>query len=75
MNPFVFVLNQFFGHPTSTTGNASAAVVLLRVMADAYTSGFSGNPYRYVLDQVEPYASGTEFGKWLAATLNTKAEG
>lgn len=75
MNPYLHVLIDFFGDPTSKTGNASAAVVLLRVMADNYTTGFSGNPYRYVLDQLAPYASGTEFGKWLAATLSAKADG
>jgi len=75
MNPYVYILNDFFPHPTSTTGHASAAVVLLRVMADAYTSGFSGNPYRYVLDQLAPYANGTDFGKWLAMTLNASAQG
>ena len=77
MNPFSQVLSRQFqssyGFPSS--GEAGAAVLLLQILRDGYTTGYSANDNaaRYVLDSLAQYAPNALID-YLKISLNRLAQ-
>ena len=74
MNPFDFVLADYYGDVSAKFGLDSAAVLLLQVMATGYTGTMpaDSNPYRWVLAQLDQYGP-NDFLKKLRADWNSQA--
>ncbi len=73
MNPFNYIVTEFYGD-TNRFGLDAGAVLLLRVMAAGYTGTMpaGSNPYRWVLAQLSAYAP-NDFLNHLAREWNTRA--
>jgi len=74
MNPFDFVLNDFYNNTSTLQCVDAAAVTLLRVLAANYTSGFAGdNPYKYTILQIGQFGD-SEFLRKLKKDWNRQIE-
>lgn len=74
MNPFDFVLADYYGDVSAKFGLDSAAALLLRVLAAGYTGTMPAgtNCYRWVLEQLDQYGP-NDFLKKLRADWNSRA--
>lgn len=75
MNPFTFIIDDYYGDTTARFGLAAAAVLLLRVLADHYAGDMPAgtNCYRWVLDQLDQYGHDNDFLKSLRTSWHGKA--
>jgi len=74
MNPFDFVLNDFYNNTSTLQCSEAAAVTLLRCMAANYSSGFEAgdNPYKYCLLRIAEQDSTSEFFRKLKKDWNSR---
>ena len=75
MNPYNFILADFYGDVSAKFGLDSAAALLLRVLAAGYTGNMpaGSNPYRWVLEQLSAAYAPNDFLERLRADWNSRA--
>lgn len=74
MNPFNYIIENYYGDTNARFGTEAAAVLLLKVLASGYVGNMpaGSNPYRWVLEQLSAYAP-NDFLKTLTRDWNTRA--
>ena len=74
MNPYDYILADFYGDTSAKFGLAAAAVLLLKVLAAGYggTMPAGSNPYRWALEQLSAYGPNSDFWRKLAADWQSR---
>jgi hypothetical protein len=75
VNPFNYIIADFYGDTSARFGLEAAAVLLLRVLAAGYagTMPSGANPYKWALQQLSAYAP-NDFANKLATDWHAKAD-
>jgi hypothetical protein len=75
MNPYTYIIRDYYGDPSSKFDLNSAALLLLNILAASYTGTMpaGSNPYRWALEQLSAYAP-NDFLNKLTADWHSKAD-